>query len=95
MAESLEEVKTAKFKKRSFIPEDHISQLFLHEIEYEDNSRSLTFGQFKGSQIVSYERLRAIHSLIGETLKHEEEYCEYRDWLNQEKEQFKSEVSKL
>jgi len=57
------------------IPIDHINKIFLTELHYEnDNKKSLTFCQNAGCELVSYERLKEIHDLIGETLKHEQNY---------------------
>lgn len=88
MAKSLDEVQITKFKKRSFLPEDHISKIFLTELEYEDNSTSLTFGQGFGSSIVSFERLTEIHKLISKTLENEKEYREYKKWIDSQRNEF-------
>lgn len=66
--------------RRSFDEKDHIRRLYLHVLKFKDGTTSLTFAMNAGVEVVSYERLKELHELIGETLKHEDGYNEYKDW---------------
>lgn len=66
--------------------EDHLELFTLHEIEYDDDTKSLTFYNSAKREFVSLEKLKEFYELLGKTIKNGEDYKDFKEWHDEKAE---------
>ena len=65
------------------MPDNNIENLYLIEIMYDDNNNnSLALISKTDQQLVPFERLQEIHTLIGKTLEKRKVYDSFRSFID-------------
>ena len=67
--------------KASPLPDDHIDNLRLIEIKYDNDKSSLAFISKSDYEVVTFERLQEIHAMISKTLEKRKAYDSFRAFV--------------